>query len=163
MRHRGRTSGPSARLLALLLPLVLLLSIVGTAVAQDRYEELLDELPEVELASECMAEQEGDLAAVPGTIVICTPTTDDPDRFWWREASGDEVEAVLEDTDLASDEPVEAEADEPVEVEAPTRIDAGGGGLAARSLLSPWLYIGLAVMLLTGLLAARWSLRSRGP
>jgi hypothetical protein len=86
-------------LLALLFLLGLLLTSVGTAVAQDRYEELLEALPEVELGSACTAEEEGDLAAVPGTIVTCAPTADDPDQFWWREASGDEVDAALEHAD----------------------------------------------------------------
>jgi hypothetical protein len=158
MLRCGRRASASAVFAALLV-----VSTVGTALAQDRYEELLDELPEVELGSECTAEEEGDLAAVPGTIVICAATTDDPDRFSWREASGEEVDAALEriddDTD-GTDEPTEEDADEPAEVEAPARIDAGDGGLAARSPLTSWLPVGLALALLAGLLAARTALRS---
>jgi hypothetical protein len=158
MRRYGRRASAPA-----VFAVLLVVSTVGTALAQDRYEELLDELPEVELGSECTAEEEGDLAAVPGTIVICAATADDPDRFSWREASGEEVDAALEriddDTD-GTDEPTEEDADEPAEVEAPARIDAGDGGLAARSPLTSWLPVGLALVLLAGLLAARTALRS---
>jgi hypothetical protein len=157
MRHRGRRGGTWKGLAVLL---ILVVSTVGTALAQDRYEELLAELPEVELGSECTAEEEGELAAVPGTIVICAASADDPDRFSWREASGEEVEAALERIDDATDEPMEERGDEPAEVEAPARIDAGNAGLAARSHLTPWLPVGVALVVLAGLLVARVAPRS---
>lgn len=107
MLASGRCGGLSTPLLALLFLLGLLLSSVGTAYAQDWYEDLLEELPEVELGSACTADEEGDLAAVPGTIVICAPTADDPDQFSWREASGDEIETALESAeDPGTDEDI---------------------------------------------------------
>jgi len=136
MQHRARSGGRSAPMVAVLALLGLLLGSVGSAAAQDRYEGLLAELPQVEIGSECTAEEEGDLAAVPGTIVICAPTADDPDRYTWREASGDEVrpafERTVDDVEATQEGNDDADVDEDVlpETGAWTLLVAGMGLLA---------------------------------